>query len=100
MNDRDPDTENIAAALVLAAVVLANAEADWIAEAAMRCQCCPLCSMTGSPCEGCMAGGICDAWRCTCDDEDDDLYEDECGWDDGWDDDEFDDAPEGVCGSR
>ena len=49
----------------------------WLAQCASECTCCPECSPT-HPCEGAMAGGVCDWHTCTCHDEpdnyDDDLY--------------------------
>ncbi len=35
-----------------------------IAEWAKHCDCCPVCY--GKPCDGCSAGGMCDAVDCTC----------------------------------
>lgn len=49
---------------------------DWLAQCAHDCRCCPMCSPEGRPCSGCTAGGVCDAFRCTCDVELDDLEED------------------------
>lgn len=46
---------------------------EVLASAAKHCTCCPIC--VGCPCDGCLAGGMCDD-MCTCD-EDEDLYVDE-----------------------
>ena len=38
----------------------------WMNQLALECQCCPLC--WDVPCDGCMAGGICDA-MCICEEK-------------------------------
>jgi hypothetical protein len=42
--------------------------ANFLARCAKDCKCCARCYER--PCGGCCAGGVCDAMRCTCDDED------------------------------
>lgn len=39
----------------------------YLADAAKGCRCCSTC--WDVPCGGALGGGICDAMRCTCDDE-------------------------------
>lgn len=39
----------------------------WFDNAARICRCCPFCS--SRPCDGCLAGGVCDRMRCTCEDD-------------------------------
>lgn len=46
----------------------------FVAMMAKHCHCCPACR--NPPCDGALAGGMCDQSRCRCDDESDD-YEDE-----------------------
>jgi hypothetical protein len=47
---------------------------EFFEKCAKACRCCPSCADV--PCEGTMAGGICDE-RCRCDDERGDEYD--CG---------------------
>lgn len=42
---------------------------------ARGCRCCPQC--WSCPCDGCCAGGVCDAMPCRCEDGADDQWEDE-----------------------
>lgn len=44
---------------------------EVIEGAAKDCRCCPDCEVT-RPCDGCLAGGICDHFRCTCGETEDD----------------------------
>jgi len=51
---------------------------EFVAEMAAHCRNCMECSEC--PCGACLAGGICDQSRCTCDDppdDDDGRYEDD-----------------------
>lgn len=41
------------------------------------CRCCPACHPGGVPCDGLLAGGLCDQATCRCNDADPDY-----GWDD------------------
>lgn len=54
------------------------AEAEWIAEAAKHCRCADL----WKPCEGVLAGGICDELEDDRDDEAEDFY---ANWPDPYD---------------
>ena len=45
------------------------------AHMAKDCRCCYECR--GRPCDGVLAGGVCDQARCRCDDETDDYGDDE-----------------------
>lgn len=47
----------------------------FIAEASRHCRCHPCC--WSHPCDGVLAGGMCDRMRCSCDDEPRDPIEDE-----------------------
>lgn len=62
---RDTPSRARKARLIACAAVL-DGESEWIAAAAARCQQCPICRDT--PCDACLAGGVCDNLRCTCDD--------------------------------
>lgn len=48
---------------------------ELIERMAKVCRCCPECG--APPCDGCMAGGMCDEFRCSCDDEHEDDFDDE-----------------------
>jgi hypothetical protein len=50
-----------------------EAYAEWLA--ATGCRCCHVC--WENPCGACQQGGVCDRFRCTCDDEPDDEEESE-----------------------
>lgn len=53
-----------------------DGHAKHIADAAAHCICCWECWM--NPCDGCYAGGVCDAMPCRCHiDEEDEEDEDE-----------------------
>lgn len=74
-------------ARLVAQAIVADDYAEFIAACAEHCRCCPSC--TGTPCEGCCGGGVCDQFRCTCND-------DLCDEDDGaldWDDPAMDFEP-------
>jgi len=45
---------------------------DVIAVASKSCDCCPECQQ--HPCDGALAGGLCDQIRCVCDELDQELY--------------------------
>lgn len=47
------------------------ARQDWIDDARKRCRCCGVC--WPRPCDACLAGGVCDAVLCTCDELDPEL---------------------------
>ena len=65
-------------AKIVAAAIVLDGEAEWIAAAAAHCHCCPLCC--DAPCAACLAGGVCDQFRCTCDDYDEDEEEEHDDW--------------------
>jgi hypothetical protein len=45
--------------------------AAYVEACAADCSCCGVCSPGSMPCEGCLAGGVCDRIACRCYDEDD-----------------------------
>lgn len=55
---------------------------DVIERLAKDCRCCQACGSV--PCDGVMAGGMCDEARCSCDDEPSDRDDDEDGYPDSW----------------
>lgn len=54
-------------------------EDEWLAELAKECRNCPNCRGGDVPCGGCQAGGVCDAFECVCDrnDEHDESEDDD-----------------------
>ena len=46
----------------------------WLADTAASCRNCPNCS--DCPCGACLAGGVCDAFDCRCDDSTHDEEDD------------------------
>lgn len=43
-------------------------QAEFLEAMAEKCRCCGHCYVR--PCDACCAGGVCDAFDCTCEDED------------------------------
>lgn len=76
----------------VAAMIDDDDESVWISAADARCRNCPLCSER--PCSACLAGGVCDHARCSCDDDSHDDNVDE--WEDS---DDLDDDGAGDAGS-
>lgn len=54
-------------------------EKEWIIGAAKDCRCCSRC--WECPCGGCLAGGICDDHRCSCDDPHENTFDEDDGED-------------------
>ena len=48
---------------------------EFFEHMAKDCHCCPGCEVE-PPCDGCCAGGVCDHGHCTCDEDDEDPYDD------------------------
>lgn len=72
-NPRTTDDELDAMVAELAEEFAHLGEDEFLAEAAKGCRNCAQCSPTGVPCGACQAGGVCDAFPCTCHERDSDL---------------------------